>query len=299
MSGRCIRSTRFRRVLAPPLRKGRYAQARNERPSTRAASRCAWLLSLSGLVCQPVAASTMSDFSEAPGAPRVVPAVYLVAPDNQGFTASDASIARQSGPRLPGEVLSEAELQAMRSSGATCSSSIYRAAWPVAASFRVDPAVVAAIIETESSCNRNAVSSEGARGLMQLMPGTGARVAYRVINGRDGIPSITDLHDLNANIRLGVAYLSALLDHFGYVASPEARLRFAIASYNCGPDFIDRRLPLTAANWDATDAERWIAQHAPRQTRGYVVKVLRKSTRYALAVTAVHTDVASVDEVIQ
>ncbi len=196
-------------------------------------------------------------------------------------------------------VLTEIELSAMISSGASCVPSIYRTAWPIAHAFKVNPTIVAAIIETESSCNRNAVSSEGARGLMQLMPRSGARAAYRIIYGKDGTPTIADLHNPNANIRLGVAYLSALMDHFRYVASSQARLRLVIAAYNCGPDFIDRRLPPAAAGWDAADAEHWISKHAPRQTRHYVATVLRKSIRYALAVAAVHTDIALVDEASQ
>jgi len=186
---------------------------------------------------------------------------------------------------------SEIELQAVLSTGATCSLSIYRSAWPIAHAYRIDPAIVAAIIETESSCDGNAVSSEGAHGLMQLMPHSGARVAYKVVHGRDGVPTLTDLHDPDANIELGVAYLSAMMRHYGYVASTQSRLRLVIASYHCGPDLIDKRIPRKqAAGWDATQTEQWIATHLPRQTRSYVDVVSRKAVRYGLAVMMSHAD---------
>ena len=74
------------------------------------------------------------------------------------------------------------------------------------------PAFVAAIILNESSYDPSAVSSVGARGLMQLLPDTG-----RWIAGKLGIRDYTDdlLFDAETNLRLGVWYLDFLSDRYG------------------------------------------------------------------------------------
>ena len=74
------------------------------------------------------------------------------------------------------------------------------------------PAFVAAIILNESSYDPSAVSSVGARGLMQLLPDTGKWIA-----GKLGIRDYTDdlLFDAETNLRLGVWYLDFLSDRYG------------------------------------------------------------------------------------
>ena len=78
------------------------------------------------------------------------------------------------------------------------------------------PELLHAVIRTESGYNPSAVSSAGAIGLMQLMPGTAAR--YRV----------GDIWEPAANVRGGAAYLRDLLDMF------DQDLRLALAGYNAG-----------------------------------------------------------------
>lgn len=190
----------------------------------------------------------------------------------------------------PVDALSEEELRALRSSGAHCSASIYRMAWAMARVYQVEPAWVAAIIEAESSCHPDAVSKAGALGLMQLMPGSGARDAYRQAYGKSGQPADALLRDPEANIRLGTAYLRGLHRHFVHFDSAQVRLLLAVASYNCGTDLFDAQLPVAAASWEAADAEHWIAQHAPRETYGYVVQVRVMALRYAAAIHALHAE---------
>jgi len=175
--------------------------------------------------------------------------------------------------------ISDIELRAMRSVGA-CPSSVYRIAWLEALRYRVEPAWVVAIIESESSCRPDAISKAGALGLMQLVPGTGARDAYRLVYGKDEAPAKTLLRDPQANIRLGVAYLRTLHDHFLQVGSEKTRILLAIAAYNCGTDLFDQQLPLASVGWNPADIENWIAQHAPRETRGYVTQVRVRAARY-------------------
>jgi soluble lytic murein transglycosylase-like protein len=91
-----------------------------------------------------------------------------------------------------------------------------------AEAYGVDPVLVRAVIQVESNFNPAVVSSKGARGLMQLMPGTAQR--YRV----------QKIHDPEQNIRGGVAYLAYL--HTLYPGD----LRLVLASYNAGENAVAR-----------------------------------------------------------
>ena len=82
--------------------------------------------------------------------------------------------------------------------------------------YQVDPALVKAIILAESEYNPHAISRKGAKGLMQLMPGT-ARVL-----------GVEDIFDPEHNIKGGVRHIKGLLKMF------EGDVRLAIAAYNAG-----------------------------------------------------------------
>jgi soluble lytic murein transglycosylase-like protein len=81
----------------------------------------------------------------------------------------------------------------------------------------VDPALVAALIRVESGFRVDAVSPQGAQGLMQVMPDTAALLGFS-----DG----TDPH---VNLEIGTRYLAILLEQFGGDAE------LALAAYNAGP----------------------------------------------------------------
>jgi soluble lytic murein transglycosylase-like protein len=101
----------------------------------------------------------------------------------------------------------------------------------------LDPNLVRAVIYVESAGDPNAVSVDGAMGLMQLMPATA------------GDMGVKSPHEPAQNIFGGTRYLSRLMDRFG-------SLDLALWAYNAGPELVKRkRLPL--------------------ETRRYIPKVMR------------------------
>ncbi|GMR07843.1 MAG: membrane-bound lytic murein transglycosylase MltC [Gammaproteobacteria bacterium] len=104
-----------------------------------------------------------------------------------------------------------------------------------AAKYGVSRSLVYAVIKTESDFNPFAVSTAPAYGLMQLVPTSGGRDAYRHIKGIDRIPSRDYLFDPNNNIELGIAYLSIINRHYlGNIRDPLSREYCTIAAYNTG-----------------------------------------------------------------
>ncbi len=83
----------------------------------------------------------------------------------------------------------------------------------------IDPLLCNAVTQNESGYNARAVSSKGAMGLMQLMPGTAAALGVR------------DAFDPRENIQGGVSYLARQLKAFG-------RIDLALAAYNAGPEAV-------------------------------------------------------------
>jgi membrane-bound lytic murein transglycosylase C len=95
--------------------------------------------------------------------------------------------------------------------------------------------LIYAIMETESYFNPTAKSPVPAFGLMQLVPGTGARDAYKFLFSKDIVVKDTYLYNAENNIELGVAYLHIL--YYRYlkrIKDPAARQWATIAAYNTG-----------------------------------------------------------------
>jgi soluble lytic murein transglycosylase-like protein len=85
----------------------------------------------------------------------------------------------------------------------------------------IDPLLVHSVIQVESNYDQYAVSTAGARGLMQLMPGTAKDLG------------VTDSFDARQNIEAGVKYLKRLKDQY-------QDDRLALAAYNAGPGSVQK-----------------------------------------------------------
>lgn len=101
--------------------------------------------------------------------------------------------------------------------------------------YNISRSLIHAIIKVESNFNPFAVSSAPAYGLMQLVPMSGGRDAYRRVRGVDRIPTKEYLFNAKNNIELGTAYLSIITyELFDQIADPVSREYCIIAAYNTG-----------------------------------------------------------------
>jgi membrane-bound lytic murein transglycosylase C len=156
--------------------------------------------------------------------------------------------------------------------------------------FGVDSALIYAIIEVESSFNPYAMSPAPAYGLMQIVPQTAGRDAYRLVYGRKGTPSREFLFVPAKNIRLGTAYLHLLdQDYLQGILDPKAREYCVIAGYNTGSSNVlrsfaaQREQALARINdLDSQAVYRHLVNNLPyAETRNYLPKVVRARRRYA------------------
>ncbi len=148
--------------------------------------------------------------------------------------------------------------------------------WPAPADIPpdagIDPALALGIIRQESSFDGTTVSPAGARGLMQLMPGTATQVA-RTLGLPASIPALTG--DPHYNIRLGTTYLRGLLDQFG------GSVPLAVAAYNAGPGRVQEWLAGNGdPRGDGTDMIDWIELIPFNETRNYVQRVIENLAIY-------------------
>ena len=127
--------------------------------------------------------------------------------------------------------------------------------------FGIPEAWIYAVMRTESAGRVRAVSSAGAMGLMQLMPGTWARQRARFGLGADPF-------DPRDNIMAGTSYLREMYDRYGAYGM--------LAAYNAGPgryeDWRDKRRPLPA------ETRAYIARIAPMLQTGRSAAVLASAS---------------------
>lgn len=136
--------------------------------------------------------------------------------------------------------------------------------------YRLDPALVAAVIYQESRFDAGATSAAGAIGLMQLTPDTARAIAQRRAGTGTQLPgtsfTVADLRDPAVNVRYGSNYLRYLLDKYG------GDVRAALAAYNAGETRVD--------GWVADGR---LDPIPVSETRGYVAAVERARAVYRSA----------------
>jgi len=96
--------------------------------------------------------------------------------------------------------------------------------------YKLDPALLAAVIYQESKFKPDARSSSGAIGLMQLLPDTAKGIALHTGGSQF---RVQDLYDPEINVRYGAWYLRHLLTKYGDEQE-------ALAAYNAGQDNVDK-----------------------------------------------------------
>jgi hypothetical protein len=110
----------------------------------------------------------------------------------------------------------------------------------------IDPSLLAALVSTESGFRPDAVSSCGAQGLCQLMPGTAAGLG------------VTDSFDVQQNLNGGAKYIARQLKNFG-------RVDMALAAYNAGPGYVGQlgSVPNACLSYIGRILDKWNTYQGP------------------------------------
>ena len=167
--------------------------------------------------------------------------LYTTADENNYIdvpTAEITSLAQEPLPPPPAAAAPSAAAVDMKSVVATASDK-----------HMIDADLIDSVIRAESGFNPKAVSPKGARGLMQLMPGTAAKLG------------VQDSFDAQSNVDGGTRYLRQLLARYN------GDLAKALAAYNAGPQRV----------------EQYHGVPPYRETRAYVSDVIRDFNRKKLA----------------
>ena len=135
-----------------------------------------------------------------------------------------------------------------------------------------DWTMVHAISRQESQFAMNAISHAGARGLMQLMPGTAREQAGKLGLAYDPQALTTDA---GYNLTLGGGYFGRMMDTYG------GFYPLAVAAYNAGPGNVNKWLRLNGdPRTGAIDWVDWVEKIPIPETRNYVQRVLENAVVY-------------------
>src|SRR5256712_12731683 len=137
----------------------------------------------------------------------------------------------------------------------------------IASNHGVDPALVRAVMKTESNFDRWARSPKGAQGLMQLIPATARRFGVR------------DSFDPEQNVEGGVRYLKFLLEKFN------GNLDLSLAAYNAGENLVERlgRIPPIP---ETTNYVRQVRASYLKRTKPFVPTPIAKPAAPAAGVVS-------------
>jgi soluble lytic murein transglycosylase len=134
---------------------------------------------------------------------------------------------------------------------------------------RTDPNLILGLIRQESGFEADARSRANARGLMQVLPSTGRKLARR------SVPRFNSkkLFQADTNIILGTKYLASLLQVYG-------KEELALAAYNAGDSRVDRWLQA----FGKLDMVEFVEQIPFSETRNYVKQVLSNKAHYNILI---------------
>jgi soluble lytic murein transglycosylase len=133
---------------------------------------------------------------------------------------------------------------------------------------QIDPNLILALIRQESGFEAKARPRANARGLMQILPSTGRRLARQAGIARY---NAAKLYDAETNIILGTRFLASLLKQYG-----DAEI--ALAAYNAGGSRADRWL----REFGRDDMAEFVERIPFSETRNYIRQVLNNKARYDL-----------------
>jgi len=185
-------------------------------------------------------------------APTDIAAVQQV-PDPPPQTQSPDAIPQDESPKAPSEAASlsssATSSQPTHSDSSLSPADLHQMLVTAGNEHNLDVDLLASLVKAESGGNTRAVSRTGARGLMQLMPGTAAALG------------VQDSFEPHQNVRGGTAYLDGLLTRY------HDQLALALAAYNAGPAAVDKYHGIPPY----------------RETQAYVARVIHEFNRRVLA----------------
>jgi len=131
----------------------------------------------------------------------------------------------------------------------------------------LDPYLVASLIRQESEFNPGAISRANALGLMQVLPGTGKKLAKeeKIRRFRPELLLVP-----GTNLQIGTRYFKELLDQFN------GRPEYALAAYNAGSD----RVQAWLSDGNFRDPEEFVESIPFTETREYVQAIMRNTSVY-------------------
>lgn len=133
--------------------------------------------------------------------------------------------------------------------------------------FNIDPLLIYSIIKAESNFNKDAKSSSGAKGLMQLMDATAEEIAYKI---NEPLIIKESLYDPEKNIKIGTKYYSELIESFN------GNMLLALTAYNAGIGNVNNWIAEGSIRSDGTDIE-----NIPyKETNMYVRKIVNNYKMY-------------------
>ncbi|MAL16928.1 MAG: hypothetical protein CL670_07725 [Balneola sp.] len=157
--------------------------------------------------------------------------------------------------------------------------------------YELDPTLILAIIHTESFFNPMAKSHANALGLMQIVPRTAGRDVYRVLNGKDAVPSADYLFQPAQNVLFGSTYIDILMNRYMRgIEDKTVHEYLVICAYNTGAGNVARAY-INSTNFNnardtinsmtAQENYDYLLENLPwDETKGYLKKVTERRAQY-------------------